>query len=176
MWRGVDGISQTFAYGQLVCQPNNPAGQQVVLANLGYSELRSTGRLPLPHSPLAPAAQDFILSSLERGGIDPETYFGEPISAPLCEKNGHCVQYLEKTRLEFDQAATSGEQVNRSPLGLWQSHPETRPEYVRAQILSQAGRGIRLPFLLAGLACIGLGLLALLKPLLAQVAHVGPTL
>jgi len=67
---GFDGISQTFAYGQLVCQPNNPAGQQVVLANLGYSELRSTGRLPLPHSPLAPAAQDFILSSLERGGID----------------------------------------------------------------------------------------------------------
>jgi hypothetical protein len=154
---GFDGVNEWFEYGELVCIPGNPAGQQVVLANIGYFELRSTGQLPLSDSPLDPAVQDFVLSSLERGGIDPGIYFGEPISGPLCDKGGHCVQYLEKTRLEFPQGATSGEQVVRSPLGLWQSHPESRPSYLHAKLQAATRATVRLPLLIAGLCCLGLG-------------------
>ncbi|HLZ25391.1 MAG TPA: hypothetical protein VKQ30_24985 [Ktedonobacterales bacterium] len=160
---GFDGVAQWFEYAQLICQPNNPPGQQVVLANLGYSELRSLGKIPQPGAPLAPAPQDFILLSLGRGGIDPQTYFGEPISPPLCDtKTNQCVQYLEKTALSFDQSAASGEQVNRQPLGLWQSHAETRPAYVRARAVAAQRKLVRWPFLLTGLGCLVAGLLLLL--------------
>jgi len=160
---GFDGTRQSFEFGQLVCLPNNPPGQQVVLANLGYLDLRSTGQIPQPGAPLSPATQDFLILSLERGGIDTAVFFGAPISPALCDNAGHCVQYTEKARLEFPQGATSGEQVTRSPLGLWQSHPETRPGYLRAKLQAATRTAVRLPLLISGLVCLALGLVLLLS-------------
>lgn len=174
---GFDGVKQWFQYGQLVCLPDSPAGQQVALANLGYTELRSTGRLPQSNAALDPAVQDFLAISLERGGIDPAVYFGEPISPPLCDSSsGRCVQYTEKTRFEFQQGATSGEAVTRSPLGLWQSHPESRPEYVQAKLQASMHTQVRMPILLAGIASLAAGALLLLTGAAGLRASSGATI
>src|SRR5207248_2456927 len=92
-------------------------------------------------------------------------YFGEPISPASCDRAGHCRQFLEKALVTYTQGAASGEAVDRAPLGLWQSHPEDRPEYRRAQAQTAAHTAVRWPLFVAGGIAFIAGVFLLLSQL-----------
>ena len=127
-----DGHCQTFRLGRLCYQQSNPPDWQVELDNLGLQDLQVEGRTPHPGSAPHPALRDWITSEME-AGVDTTRVVGRILGDPVCDKDGQCRQWTDKQLFLLKQNAVTGDGVERAPLGLWLTHPQTRPTTVYIQ-------------------------------------------
>ncbi len=153
--RGFDGQCQTFRFGRLCYDPAKPDGWKVELANAALEDIQVEGFTPKPGSTPHPALRAWKLDQLE-AGADLTRLVGRTISDPVCDHKLHqCRQWTDKQLFLFPENAVSGEQVQRTPLGLWLTYPATRaaaevppeviqqsstlPAFVASAILALAG-------------------------------------
>lgn len=158
------GTAQPFRYAALTFTGSNPPDWQVQLNNAGELDLLLAGYLPKPSSSPHPAVRDYLLALLERG-IEVPRLIGPIISEPICTAPRvgglkSCVQWTMKARFEFAESALTGHEVQRMPIGLWQTHPKFRPG---ATMESESTRTFFSPsLLLAGMLGLA-GLLLLFR-------------
>jgi hypothetical protein len=156
---GFDGRSQAFRFGRLTFNPANPPDWQIELDNLGQQDMQIEGYTPQPGRSPHPAVRDWLIGQLE-AGLDVVRLVGRFISDPVCDKKTRrCRQWTEKQRFEFEEDAVTADQVRRAPLGLWFTHPKTRPVERPQEPIAPPQPTINYPSM--GLAAV-LGLVGLL--------------
>ena len=154
-----DGHEQMFRFSGLSYDPTHPKDWRMELSNAGEEDLTLEGMLPAPGSSPHPAVRDWELTQMN-AGVDLQRVVGTFLSPPICQK-GECWQASSKLRFEFEASATSGQQVRLAPVGLWLTHPQTRPTRIN---LAQTTINDELPLILAGILAILVGVGLLLKP------------
>lgn len=121
-----DGKQQTFRNARLVYTPGNPPDWRIEFASLGRADMEIEGYMPKTGSVPHPAVRDWLQIHHE-AGMDTTRLTGRLISEAICDgRTRRCIQWTEKARFEFPGDATSGEQVQRQPLGLWMAYPSAR--------------------------------------------------
>lgn len=151
-----DGRSQMFRMGKLSYTASNPSGWEIELDNLGWLDLSLHGLTAAPGSEPHPAVRAWLITQLDVG-TDVTRLVGRIISPAVCDRKGHCMQWTDKTRLEFEQAAATAEATVRAPLGLYLAYPHTQPVEVPdgpiltpVQVVLGAGGALLIGLLLIG--------------------------
>jgi hypothetical protein len=155
---GFDGRTQTFRLGRITYGPGKAAEWQLELENLGFLDMQLEGYTPRLGSSPHPAVRDWLLAQQDVG-TDLTRVVGRTISEAICErKSKQCSQWTDKQRFLFRQDALTGDEVQRAPLGLWLSHPRSRPVLVSGEPVERHPN-VALILLAAVLAVLAVSLL-----------------
>lgn len=154
-----DGRCQNFRLGRLCFEPGNPPDWQVQFDNLGLDDLHVEGRTEKVDAAPHPAVRDWVMTQME-AGVDVLRVVGRFLSDPVCDpRTGECRQWTDKQLFLFPKDALTADQVHRAPLGLWLSHPQTRPTEIVV-----ASPHVNLPLTALALLLALTGILTLFGP------------